>query len=76
VYDAATDTELNATTTSVTYGNASTGTVADMLSATNTVECGSCHDVHATLSGGSTGNADLLSVANTASALCFACHNK
>jgi len=66
------DTELKATTTPVTYGNASAGTVADMLQG-GAVECGSCHDVHNTLSAGNTA---LLAVDNTGSALCFACHNK
>ena len=75
-YDPAADAELNATTTSVTYGNAATGTVADMLSGAGTVECGSCHDVHATLSGGISGNGTLLSVSNDGSGLCFACHAK
>jgi hypothetical protein len=74
-YDPALDPELNATTTPVTFGDASTGTVADMLQAAK-VECASCHDVHATLSGGSTGNGRLLLVDNAGSDLCFACHGK
>jgi len=35
------------------------------------VECSSCHDVH-----DAAGNADLLVIANTGSALCLTCHNK
>ena len=74
-YDTVADAELNATTTPVTFGNADTGTVANMLQA-GAVECASCHDVHATLSGGAGGNGFLLNVDNTGSNLCFACHNK
>ena len=74
-YDTVADTELQPTTNPVTFGDSSVGTVANMLQA-GAVECASCHDVHATLSGGLTGNANLLNVANTDSNLCFACHNK
>jgi len=74
-YDPVADTALNATTTPVTFGDTSTGTVANMLQAGG-VECASCHDVHATLSGGPTGNLSLLNVDNTNSALCLACHIK
>ena len=74
-YDTVADTELQPISNPVTYGNASAGTVADMLQ-DGAVECASCHDVHATLSGGAGGNATLLAVANTDSNLCFACHNK
>lgn len=74
-YDPVADPELNATTTPVTFGNTDTGTVANLLQA-NAVECASCHDVHATLSGGAGGNIDLLNVTNVGSALCLACHGK
>ena len=64
--------ELHATTTSVTFGDGSTGTIADMLFGTD-VECSSCHDVHTTKSGA---NNTLLLVDNDASALCLTCHDK
>jgi predicted CXXCH cytochrome family protein len=64
--------ELHATTTAVTFGDGSTGTIADMLFGT-AVECSSCHDVHNTKSGT---NSTLLLVDNDSSALCLTCHNK
>jgi len=70
-YDDVADTELNPTTTPVTFGVGS-GTVADMLQA-GMIECASCHDVHNSIS---EGNTTLLNVDNTGSGLCLACHNK
>jgi len=47
------------------------GTIAvDMLFSDN-MECASCHDVHNAL-----GNANLLLIDNTGSALCLTCHDK
>ena len=67
---------MNALGDAVTFGSGA-GTVADMLFPDGaggvTVECGSCHDVHNTLSAG---NTQLLNVDNTGSGLCLACHNK
>ena len=47
------------------------GTIADDLLFGNSLECGSCHDVH-----DAAGNTRLLRVLNTNSALCLTCHNK
>ena len=70
------DSEMNALGDAVTFGNGA-GEVVDMLFPDGaggvTVECGSCHDVHNTLSAG---NTQLLNVDNTGSGLCLACHNK
>jgi predicted CXXCH cytochrome family protein len=65
------DPELNATTTSVTFGSG-TGTIGSMLQA-GAVECATCHDVHNTASDG---NNTLLLVDNAGSALCTTCHIK
>ena len=77
-YDPAADAELQPIDNPVNFGPAGSttvGTVAQMLQA-GAVECASCHDVHATLSGGNGGNGNLLTVNNAGSDLCFACHNK
>ena len=71
-YDAVSDTELNATSTSVTFGNGTVGDIADMLFGTD-VECSSCHDVHNTKA---VAGSKLLLVTNAASALCLTCHAK
>lgn len=63
-------------TTAVTFGDASAGFVSDLLFGADVVECASCHDVHATESGGSGGNPSLLRVSNTGSQLCLSCHTK
>jgi predicted CXXCH cytochrome family protein len=64
--------ELSDITTGVTFGDATTGTIADMLFG-DQVECSSCHDVHNTKSGN---NSTLLLIDNDASALCLTCHQK
>jgi len=46
------------------------GTIDDDLLIGGQMECSSCHDVHGT------GNAYLLHIPNTASALCLTCHDK
>jgi len=71
-YDPVADTELNAIATAVTFADASTGTIDDMLEGTS-VECSSCHDVHDTVSNGGD---RLLVVDNAASGLCTTCHAK
>ncbi len=69
-----TDPELAATTTVVTFGDGSTGTIADvMLEGGTTVQCQSCHDVHNTRTAADT---PLLLVDNDGSALCLTCHTK
>lgn len=65
-------TEINPTSTTVTFGDTSTGTVADMLFGTD-VECSSCHDVHNTKAAPGT---KLLLIDNGGSDLCLACHAK
>lgn len=47
------------------------GTITADLLFSNSLECGSCHDVHDTA-----GNTMLLRVDNAGSALCMTCHNK
>ena len=47
------------------------GDIASTLLFTNSVECGSCHDVHNTQ-----GNASLLKIDNSSSGLCQTCHGK
>ena len=64
--------EVYPTTTAVTFGDGSTGTIADMLDA-GSVQCQSCHDVHNTKAAA---NTPLLLKANTNSALCLTCHTK
>ena len=67
VYTVAND--LNPTATATGVG---TDTIADWLFTGNTtVECSSCHDVH-----NQYGNASLLKLDNTNSALCLLCHAK
>jgi len=66
--------EMNATTEPVTFVAGPAGTVNDLLFS-GVVECASCHDVHATQSGG-TGGTSLLRVSNTSSELCLDCHDK
>ena len=71
------DTELNATSASVTFGDGGTGTVADLLDTGDKVQCSSCHDVHNTES--VAGEPYLLRVDNTGTSgsdLCLACHGK
>lgn len=68
-----TNEELAATTTSVTFGDGSTGTIADMLDGGTQVECMSCHDVHNTKAAAST---KLLLKSNANSGLCLTCHTK
>ena len=46
-YDPGADTELNATSTAVTFGSGGSGTVADLIEG-GKVQCASCHDVHNT----------------------------
>jgi predicted CXXCH cytochrome family protein len=77
VYSPGLDSELNATSTAVTFGNADTGTVQDLLDTGDKVQCSSCHDVHNTQS--ATGEPYLLRVDNTGASgsdLCLACHGK
>jgi hypothetical protein len=70
------DPELYSTTTdTVAWGDGTARTVGDMLQS-GKVECASCHDVHATTSGGTGGNTKLLNITNDGSAICLACHNK
>ena len=73
-YDNASDPELNDPTVAdaLTFGDGSTGTINDILFQ-GVVECGTCHDVHATVSGN---NAKLLVVDNSGSAFCLECHDK
>ncbi len=47
------------------------GTITADLLFSNSLECGSCHDVHDTA-----GNSKLLRLDNAGSALCSTCHNK
>ena len=74
------DTELKPAGDNIagTAGDGGTYTVTDLLfgAGDDIVECGSCHDVHGTKSGGSGGNAKLLVYNNDGSAFCYACHNK
>jgi len=71
------DPELQATDFGVTFGNAATGTVADLLESSR-VQCSSCHDVHNTES--VAGEPNLLRIDNTGgvsgSELCLSCHDK
>ena len=69
-YDAAlagADGELFDPTTEITDLG---GTISNDLLLGGKMQCASCHDVHGT------GNASLLHIANTNSALCLTCHNK
>ena len=72
-----TDPALAATTTSVTIGSAGTaeltGTIAELLVPSGSVECSSCHDVHNTYTVATT---PLLKMTNAGSALCQTCHAK
>lgn len=67
-----TDDEIKPTTTTVTFADSSTGTIADMLFS-NQMECASCHDVHNTVSESAN---SLLLIDNAGSALCLTCHDK
>ena len=73
-YDNASDPELNdpSVADALNFGNGATGSINDILF-NGVVECGTCHDVHATRSGP---NASLLVVNNGNSAFCLECHNK
>ena len=73
-YDNASDPELNDPTAAdaLTFGDGSTGSINSILFQ-GVVECGTCHDVHATVSGN---NPKLLVVDNSGSAFCLECHNK
>ena len=71
-YVAAAGEELHPTTTNVTFGDGTTGSLGDMLFG-DQVECSSCHDVHNTKSGN---NSTLLLITNDASQLCLTCHEK
>ena len=79
------DPTLAALTKPVTVGqgaDSATGTIQTLLlSGTGTVECGSCHDPHNTLTIDVTPAAPdvsirLLKVSNVGSALCLTCHEK
>ncbi len=75
-YEPGLDTELNATSTAITFGSGGAGTVADLIEG-GKVQCASCHDVHNTQS--ATGEPYLLRVDNTGASgsdLCLACHGK
>ena len=77
-YEPSADTELKALGDPAAFVAGGAGTVDDLVfgdegTETQTVECGSCHDVHDTRSDGT---ASLLVIANTNSALCLTCHNK
>ena len=77
-YDTAADPELNdPAATQPLFGDGQNRPVTFMLQ-DGAVECASCHDVHAQLSGGITAgaNPNLLNVTPTGSALCLACHIK
>jgi hypothetical protein len=82
VYDPVADTELALTSTGINFNNgvpAGTETIASLLFGTNgdTIECGSCHDVHNTDSSAGSAGDGLLRVANDAtSSLCTTCHLK
>jgi predicted CXXCH cytochrome family protein len=56
-----------------TLGNGTPTSIDDDFLFEGVVECGSCHDVHATVSGT---NPNLLLVDNAGSAFCLVCHNK
>jgi predicted CXXCH cytochrome family protein len=47
------------------------GTIQDDLLVADKLQCSSCHDVH-----DANGNANLLVIGNTGSALCLTCHDK
>ena len=80
-YDPASDDELALTTTSITFNDTggSAGTIANLLfgAGGDTIECGSCHDVHNTDSSAGAVGDGLLRVANdSSSSLCMTCHLK
>jgi hypothetical protein len=80
-YDPTLDTELALETTPITFNDTAgtPGDIGDLLfgAGGDTIECGSCHDVHNTDSSNGAVGDGLLRVANDAtSSLCTTCHLK